>query len=98
MPEGEPGFRRTCLRTFEPANARLDAARRAGRGGCEADGVVGGHPSSLIPQESPPMPVLSLSKGTPINADTRVSVSGLPNFTITTIRLSVIQVSEVRQV
>jgi hypothetical protein len=47
LPEGEPGFRRTCLRTFEPANARLDAARRAGRGGCEADGVVGGHPSAL---------------------------------------------------
>jgi hypothetical protein len=29
---GEPGFRRTCLRTFEPANARRDAARRAGVG------------------------------------------------------------------
>ena len=27
---GEPGFRKMCLRTFEPANARRDAARRAG--------------------------------------------------------------------
>ena len=32
MPEGEPGFRRMCLRTFEPANASRDAARLAGRG------------------------------------------------------------------
>jgi hypothetical protein len=29
---GEPGFRKTCLRTFEPANARCDAAQRAGGG------------------------------------------------------------------
>ena len=28
--KGEPGFRETCLRTFEPANARRDAARRDG--------------------------------------------------------------------
>ena len=41
LAEGEPGFRRMCLRTFEPANARRDAARRAGRGACEAGGVVG---------------------------------------------------------
>jgi hypothetical protein len=27
---GELGIRKTCLRTFEPANARRDAARRAG--------------------------------------------------------------------
>jgi hypothetical protein len=27
----------------EPANARLDAARRAGRGGADGDGVVGMH-------------------------------------------------------
>src|SRR5688500_7246710 len=30
--KGERGLRRMCLRTFEPANARLDAARRAGVG------------------------------------------------------------------
>jgi proteic killer suppression protein len=36
--EGELGFRETCLRTFEPANARRDAARRAGRGGAERRG------------------------------------------------------------
>ena len=34
-------WEKTSLRTFEPANDRLDAARRAGRGGCEADGLVG---------------------------------------------------------
>src|SRR4030066_58171 len=42
LPEGEPGFRRMCLRTFEPANDRRDAARRDGRGAREASGVVDG--------------------------------------------------------
>ena len=48
LPEGEPGFRRMCLRTFEPANDSRDAARLDGRGGAVGDGVVGVHMPALV--------------------------------------------------
>jgi hypothetical protein len=55
----------TCLRTSESANARRDAARQARRGGVSRFTI---HESRFTAFE-PPMPVLSLSKGTPIHAD-----------------------------
>jgi hypothetical protein len=45
-----------CLRTFEPANDGRDAARLDGRGGCEADGVVGEiipYPCFIEPPSTP---------------------------------------------
>ena len=56
---GKPGIRRTCLRTFEPANARRDAARRFRR-----RHWVGPLPFSLAlgRAQSPPLTCVSQSR------------------------------------